>query len=754
MKRTRHLLLGVLTAVSVFAGPALRAAPVNFEREILPVLEAKCFSCHSSRKERPKGGLRLDSREQILQGGSDGKVLLPGHPDQSTLWTLSALSPDDEDAMPPPEKENPLTQAEQRKLRSWITEGAKFGKWTAYEHRAKSPATVRGNASLAFSIRDVEAAAKHIDTLIAKHLHSLNLPPNPPIPDEVFLRRIHLDVSGMIPSYREAAEFLNTTGPDRRGRLIDRLLASEGYAHHFLNYWADILRVRTKKDFKQYQDHLQSALRANQPYDRFVFDLLSATGVTAENGAVGYMRRDRDMPLDHTANTMQVFLGTQIGCAQCHDHPFDRWSQRDFYGMAAFIYGTKTTHPNHGSVVAEMGQRFGLDRKNKQDQPVLESLTSLVNYSGRRAVHNYGIDAQLKLPPDYQYEDAKPGDVVPWRVPFGQSPVLRGNEPPRTAFARWATSPENPRFARMIANRLWSKVMGRGIVEPIDDFSEDNKPSHPELLDFLTRAMIGLEFDMKAFLRMIYRTDAYQREVTREDLPPGQPYAFPGPVMQRMSAEQIWDSHLVLLMSEPLQRKNPKLAGFRAECPDYVSMPVEKLYALAKERPGLQMGRRFRKYLKEKKPLAHLEEPTVGTSSDHKKVPSHYHLSTQLEMPAKLGHFLREFGQSDRVSIEAASRDPSVPQMLTLLNGPLLDDLLGPVEAKSGKADKKFRSDLHSRLKTAKDPAKKLNILFLSLLARQPTPEEIELWTPEIRNRSERELTWVLLNSNEFMFIQ
>lgn len=413
-----------------------------------PVIASKCFGCHSSVKERPKAGLRLDTREGITAGSKNGKVLVPGKPEESSLWVLCVLPPTDEDTMPPPEKDNPLSEAEQQSLKTWIATGADFGDWVAYQHPDLAPGSHIAEMSLPFSIRDAEAAALHIDALVNKALKAKGIAPNPSITDEIFLRRLHLDITVMIPSHEQAVAFYASADPHKQKHLIDTLLRSEGYAHHSLTYWADILRLRTKKDFLQYQNRVQDSLRENKPYDKFVYELLSGIGITAENGAAGHMHRDRDMPLDHTANTMRVFLGTQIGCAQCHDHPFDKWSQKDFYRMAAFLYGTKTTHPDGSVIVEKTEERFGLDRKSETDVAVLESVASLVNYSGRRAVHDYGIDTELKLPHDYQYDDGQPGDIVSPRVPFGDSPKIQSGEPPRTAFARWVTSPTNPLFAR------------------------------------------------------------------------------------------------------------------------------------------------------------------------------------------------------------------------------------------------------------------------------------------------------------------
>ena len=188
-----------------------------------------------------------------------------------------------------------------------------------------------------------------IDAFVEAALKQHNVTPNPPTNDETFCRRIYLDAIGRIPSKDELTTFVSDTEPGKRAKLIDKLLNSEGYNSHTYNWWADILRVQTQgmngngaEAGQAYAAWVKKAIRSNMPYDQFVRELVTAKGYVWDNGAVGYYMRDAGMPLDNMSNTAQVFLGTRVVCAQCHNHPFDHWKQTDYYEMAAFTYGVDT----------------------------------------------------------------------------------------------------------------------------------------------------------------------------------------------------------------------------------------------------------------------------------------------------------------------------------------------------------------------------------------------------------------------------
>ncbi len=394
-----------------------------------------------------------------------------------------------------------------------------------------------------------------IDEILAKDWQKNNLKPNAPATDDVFLRRIYIDIAGRIPTSDEARAFLASADKDKRAKLIDTLLAGDGYAANFFNYFADILRLQT--DTKgaltghAWADWLKTALKKNQPWDGMVREMITADGSSWENGAVGFYMRDQGMQLDHLAATVQVFLGTQIVCAQCHNHPFDKWSQMDYYHMAAFTYGMDSKK----GYTLGMGKDMAMDKKNRNSadaqalrkdmksvQESIKEVSKVLRYTTVTST-----DRLPKLPQDYKYPDAKPNSEVEPKAMFGFDATPKEGESRVEAFARWMTAPENPRFTLVIANRLWKRAMGMGVIEPVDEMTDSTVPSNGELMTFLEKLMVEKKYDLKAYLRVIYNSDVYQRMPSQKDVVLGDTYHFTGPLMRRMSAEQVWDSVATLI---------------------------------------------------------------------------------------------------------------------------------------------------------------------------------------------------------------
>ncbi len=359
-------------------------------------------------------------------------------------------------------------------------------------------------------------------------------------------------------------------------KLIDRLLSSDGYTSNMFNYWADILRltdnVKGKVTAQAYAEYVKRCLKENKPYDQFVHDLLNTEGGVWDNGSVGFYMRD-DNKLDHLAYAVQVFLGTSIVCAQCHNHPFDKWTQMDFYGLAAFTYGmggtgAKTSSDpfgfnkskTKGNQVLDKAQMSKLSKedrakyleehaaeieKERQERDLLQkamnSLTKNLNYT------SIAMTEKLpQLPPDYKYHDGEPGQTIEPKTLFGHDAVPENGETRLKAFAKWVTSPDNPRFTVVIANRMWKKVFGLGLIEPVDEMTDSTVPSNNELMEYLNQLMIEKRYSLKSFLRVLYNTDTYQRMASVNELAPGETYHFTGPLLRRMSAEQVWDSLVTL----------------------------------------------------------------------------------------------------------------------------------------------------------------------------------------------------------------
>jgi hypothetical protein len=330
--------------------------------------------------------------------------------------------------------------------------------------------------------------------------------------------------------------------------LIDNLLNQSSYAGHFFNYWADTLRLVDKSGpvtyTRPFNDWLKDRLRQNRPCDELVHTMLTAEGKAWENPAVGYKLRDRGMPLDNLSNTVRVFLGTRIGCAKCHDHPFDHWTQRQFYELAAYEGGVRTTRPAKQFKLAAAAQA----EKMLEGAPK-RRLRQVERYNREQVFEN--VSVKLRFPHDYSYNDAKANSPVLPNVLFGDKPPLNPGASRRKAFAEWMTSKDNPRFALTIANRLWKRALGVALIEPVDDIRDESEPANRVLMEHLVSEMKRLDFNLKEFQRIIYNSKTYQRQVTYADLDLEEPYHFPGPVLRRMTAEQVWDSLLTLTLENP-----------------------------------------------------------------------------------------------------------------------------------------------------------------------------------------------------------
>lgn len=491
------------------------------------------------------------------------------------------------------------------------------------------------------------SAALKIDQLLEAHLSKEQLKPNPTIRDEVFVRRVYLGIIGRIPSIAESNRFLKSGDSDKHSSLINELLKNDaGYTAHHFQFWADILRLRVNVHWShEYKAWIREQIRINTHYDDLVRKLVSGHGLVFDNPAAAYYIRDTGMDLDNMSNTARIFLGTRMECAQCHDHPFDKWTQMDFFKMAAFTYGfdhrggnanRSAVHtalrqeedaayqqavgiekfPNLKNeealdeylakskimkVIEKMGLTKAQFRKRalrgirartvveQQNESTYGSIGKLFNITTYLEVRHLN-DTQLRLPHDYQYEDGEPHDPVSPATLFGGSVTLTSDPMERKkAYANWLTGPENPRFTRVIVNRLWKRTFGHGIFEPVDNLTDRTAISQPELLDFLENLMRELDYDIRAFQKVLFNTELFRREVHGEDHPLGKPYPFTGPLMTRMSAEQIWDSIASLVLPDidahdPSQAKDlQRLARMRAIYHSLNERPLEEVLPRMKQ---------------------------------------------------------------------------------------------------------------------------------------------------------------------------
>ena len=560
--------------------------------------------------------------------------------------------------------------------------------------------------------------------------------------DEIFVRRIYLDAVGRIPTPGEVKSFIKDTNPGKRASLIDNLLVSEGYVSHQFNWYADMLRIKStikRAKYGFYQRWLKDGIRENRPWDETVRGMLAADGSTATNGATGYLLRDTGMPLDSLSNTLTVFLGANVSCAQCHDHPLADWTQREFYEMAAFFGATDVSHRDPRKVGNRIKAHADL---TKQDGATVFS-------PSMHRIRDTGKN-QLIYPEDYAYDDVQPGSkVIPRLISWGLSdhrgPAyevdLKNTHTLRDSFASWMTHPDNPRFAANIANRMWKQMFGIAVHEPIYDLDDLKAGSDPELLAGLARLMVGLKFDLREFQRVVFNTHAYQAEANPTPAIGNiGSYLFAGPVLRRMTAEQAWDSILILAFGPGIDQfqvdRSHQTTRFALDF-DAMESSTEVLQdtALAFKKAGY-IGGGSKKRLSEK--------DLAGSGVMPQKFGRSYVLrASELPQPEADTHFLRMFGQSSRDIANDGSREGSIPQTLMLMNGKFRELLM----------------DSDSRLmKAVRAPSStvgSLDEIYLNFFSRLPVAEEKAILQREFRKGlSLEDLAWTLFNTPEFLFVQ
>ena len=393
----------------------------------------------------------------------------------------------------------------------------------------------------------------------------------PGIDDYTFCRRVYLDAIGRIPTIDELDLFIADQRSDKRSRLVSKLLYSKGYQSHWYNYWADLFRVKYVGDKLHhpgnYSEWIKESLRSNKPYDQMAHELSNASGPLYKpgNGATGFYARE-PMPLDHLANSVKTFLGLSIECAQCHDHPFEDWTQKDFYKLAAF---SSRTHLRVDPTPELEKKKYAQDRKILKNKSFDEWIVYRESLRVKHAAIYGNGTGFMRLPHDYQYDDGKPFETMEADVLFGKMPTLdhqltkakldalnKNNFGPqinsRKSLADWMVSPENPMFTKSVVNRMWHQVIGTERVGPLGGLTQDAMGDHPELTHALVTIMKASNYDLKTFLSTLFNSKTYQsKSLALNADAPG--YLLDGPIVRRLSAEAIVDSFLSLKTETPDQ---------------------------------------------------------------------------------------------------------------------------------------------------------------------------------------------------------
>lgn len=684
---------------------------------------------------------------------------------------------------------------------------------------------------------DPGATARAVDqSLAAENAARPKTRVAPPVDDLPFLRRLSLDLTGRIPTDAEIRKFQALPAGERRAKAVEDFMGRDQFADRWAVFFGDLLRVRYGADGgPALQAMVHEAVRTNVPYDVLARKLLSASGRANSQPETGFILGDDADPMALTAVVSQVFLGVRLSCAQCHDHPFDTWTREEFYDLAAFF--GKTQRVEHRVKM----QILGIFLNERQQTTIMwppEDKAKGKPRSPVKAQFPFKLDegdgpnrhlARLKELRDAQAAEAKakaakvgtsvddlidgpkggaaskdPLDVASEAKAGIRKIDLEGDlyraSELRRNLAERVTDPRNRYFSRAMVNRVWAELVGRGFVDPVDDFRNDNPPSHPKTLDLLADEFVASGYDFKFLVRTVVSTTAYQRARLLGDVPVADRLAaekaFTATPARRMGSEMLFDSivqagHLfapkhrpgenvttvISYVQVPVGEKpDPKAPQLKAGGPAMPAMqgmaakPAQGGYDLEKgievdfksalkNKDGLEVEKMTAKSAEEIEAEQMMKNGTMPgkrmrytTKEVRTQVDDNPRFTSSMRMasPAPVGHFLRVFGQTDRAALdERRDHSPSMRQALMMLNGKLTNEAarVGPLEPVY---------PLVVGAKADLDAAVKL--VYREALTREPSADELADARDILRGAATSadglaDLRWALFNSNEFRFI-
>jgi hypothetical protein len=509
-------------------------------------------------------------------------------------------------------------------------------------------------------------ANNYIDDQVFAKLRTLRMNPSALCSDEVFVRRAYLDLLGLLPTVEEARAFADDIRRDKRARLIDQLLERPEYADAWALKWADLLRVEAhsldQKGVQNFHHWIRQSVADNKPLDQFVRELVAARGSTYSSPAANYYRPNRD-PVSRAKAAAQVFLGTRLQCAECHNHPFDRWTQDDYYDWAGAFAGVKYK-------VLENKREIGSDKHE---------------WKGEQIVY---VTAEGSVKNPRTGKDATPRFL-------GMEPATdgAGMGDPLESLADWLTSPQNRLFARVQANRIWYQLMGRGLVDPPDDFRATNPASHPALLDALAKDFVKHKFDVRHLLRLIMNSRTYQLAADVNETNQADEVNYSHTVIRRLGAEQMLDCQSQVT-GVPL-----KFGGYP------VGMRAAQLPGVRPEGKGKRRAN-------------------------------------------QLDQFLELFGKPPRLMTTDTERscECNMGQAFLMISGPTVNELLAEKENRVSRG-----------IAAGKGNREIVEELFWAALTRPPSAQELQAILPGIEGGKDRraeleDVLWGLLNAKDFLF--
>jgi len=501
-----------------------------------------------------------------------------------------------------------------------------------------------------------------IDRQVFSKLKSLRMTPSRLCSDEVFARRVYLDLLGIPPTAEEAQSFVSDKATDKRERLVDRLLARPEFVDLWTTKWCDILRVESRtmdeKGMNLFHDWIHDAVARNTPVNQFVSAIISAQGSTYNVPPANFYRAMRESNPRAEA-IAQIFLGTRLRCAQCHNHPFDKWTQDDYFNWAAVFSRVSYKEINN-------------TRTDKSDK------------------HEFIGEQIVELAKEVSFPNPRTGDQA--RPKLLGSDNIAGDDHELEAAAQWMTSEQNPLFAQAQVNRIWAHLMGRGLVDPVDDFRLTNPATHPALLKELANEFVKSNFDMRHMIRLIVNSRTYQLSSEPNENNTADQINYSHAQVRRLSAEQLFDSLHQFLGVRPEFKRAPQAIR-------------------ATQIPG---------------PLNKRRKDSLGGSAEA---------------------FLTQFGQPPRLLACECERsnETTIGHAFTLISGPEVTHLLARKD-----------NTLGPLANSSDTPESKIQHLYWTALTRSPTKEELTGFTQMLKSSKDpratlEDIAWTLVNAKEFV---
>lgn len=733
-----------------------------FRDKIAPVLERQCYECHSARATKVRGGLWLDSRAAILKGGDTGPAVVPGKSEESLL--IQAIRHEDGLEMPP--KKPKLSDQTIADFVTWVGMGApdprnspETANPAGREHWAFQPVKKADPPAVA----DASWVRNPVDAFILARLEERKWTPAPAASRTEWIRRVSFDLIGLPPTPEEVDAFVNDPSPVADERVVDRLLDSPRYGERWAQHWLDVVRFAETEGYEydrhlpdawRYRDYVIDSLNRDKPFDRFVVEQVAGDEVAPNDPEsltasifhrLGPVRRNAGNPeialsrnevlTERTDVIGSTFLGLTLGCARCHNHKLEPISQKDYYRFQAFLAATE----EHNVVLAPDAEKAAWEKESQKIKDAMQRLKRQAKRAEGKERERLGeeIEALEERMPEplptipsthndsqvrtaihvlkrgiWENKGERVGPRVLSVLLSEDTPELPADVPdPRTRLARWLTEPSHPLTARVIVNRVWQYHFGAGLVKTVNDFGiHGERPSHPELLDWLAATLVENGWRLKPIHRMLVLSRTYGQssrsplahEAEQSDPENRRLWRFD---RRRLSAEEIRDAMLAVS-----GRLNPKAGG------PSVMVPVDPELVQLLYKPS--------------------QWRVAREATEHDRRSIYLIAKRNLRLP-----FLETF-DAPTLATTCGRRVSSThaPQALEMLNGRLSNDLAEAfahrLEAEAGRA-----------------PDRIVESGYRLALGRGPSPEERRLSVAFVREQPLREFALALFNLNGFLYV-